>query len=119
MDQAMEEKFLEKFFKDKNFQKKLSECDSPEQALEIIKSDGFDVDLADFKTSMGKLNDLLKQLQGKSGGEELAEADLELVAGGKGLSNLFKKILFPGPINPQPFPIGPGPGPSAAASAAC
>ena len=78
LSEKVELEFLKKL-KDKNFQAKLSAAKSPEDALKVVKAEGFNVGLQDFKDSMQKLSDYLKS---KSG--ELSDSDLESVAGGRG-----------------------------------
>ena len=76
LSEIVELEFLKKF-EDKTLRVKLAACKSPEEALAVVKAEGFDIGLQDFKESMRKLNAYFNP---KSG--ELSDSDLESVAGG-------------------------------------
>ena len=87
LSEKVELDFLKKL-KDQTLQKKMSSCKSPEEALKVVKAEGFDVGLKDFTESMQKLNRYLKP---KSG--ELSDTDLESVAGGRGSQQSFENAM--------------------------
>jgi len=113
VSEKVQSAFLERF-RDEKLQKRLAAAKNPREALEVVKAEGFDVGLEDFKESMQRLSDYLNPKQG-----ELSDSDLEHVAGGAakkdgGLGDLIP----PGPIPPGrtgPIIVGPGPAASAAA----
>ena len=88
LSEKVELDFLKKL-KDEKLQKKLAASKSPEEALKIVKAEGFDIGLKDFKDSMQKLNGYLKP---KSG--ELSDSDLEYVAGGRSSQRSYENSML-------------------------
>jgi predicted ribosomally synthesized peptide with nif11-like leader len=78
MDSQLEQKFVKQLANDKKLQDDLSKCKSSDDALNVVKKFGFNVTLAEFKTSMAKLDALVTPKKGR-----LTENDLEMVAGGR------------------------------------
>ena len=84
MDERIQQKFVKQLFSDENLQTKLSKCKTQEEAFNIVKAEGYDVEFAEFTDSMDRLNDIVKKVKQISDNkEELSESDLEMVAGGR------------------------------------
>ena len=87
LPEKVELEFLKKL-QDEKLQKKLATAKNPQEAHEIVKAEGFDVGLEDFKESMQKLSNTIKP---KSG--ELSDSDLEYVAGGRGSQQSYDNAM--------------------------
>ena len=84
MDESIERKFVAQLVSDENLQTRLSECKTQEEAYNVVKAEGYDVEFGEFTDSMDRLNDIVKKVKQISDNqEELSENDLEMVAGGR------------------------------------
>lgn len=78
----IKENLYEQLLDDENFRKTLSQCQTPEQVYNKVKSYGYDLDFEDFKSSMNELYTVLLKLKTVAKCDELGESALESVSGG-------------------------------------
>lgn len=90
LPEQVEVAFLKKL-EAEGLQKRLAACASPEEALEVVRAEGFDVPLQDFVESMQKLNSYVRPL---ASGGELSDNDLEYVAGGRSSDQTYKNTVI-------------------------
>ena len=84
MDESIERKFVAQLVSDENLQTRLSACKTQEEAYNVVKAEGYDVEFSDFVDGMDRLNDFVQKVkQISESTEELSESDLEIVAGGR------------------------------------
>ena len=87
LPEKVELEFLKKL-QDEELQKKLAAAKNPQEALAVVKAEGFDVGLEDFKESMQKLSNYIKPKAG-----ELSDSDLEYVAGGRSSQQSYENAM--------------------------
>lgn len=78
MDEQKVKAYLTKLSEDQEFQTKMQNAKTPEEALAVVKSYGFEFEEEEFKSLMMRLMVSIKQ----SRGEELTDEELDAVAGG-------------------------------------
>ena len=78
MDEQKVKAYLGKLVADKEFQAKMQDAKTPEDALAIAKSYGFEFDAEEFRDLMIRLTISVKQAKG----EALTDEEMDAVAGG-------------------------------------